>query len=164
MSWHNIWLADRQQQRRDTLAVWPWQPWWWKDGLWYPFPTPIPRIRLIDTWDAEAFKIPLQSGELLLGSSRNGVQVWLWGQIASPRGEPHELLEAWNGLREALHLSHDQAPGWLFLLRDEAQQQYVALRDCRPLRLQAAFADRVTLNYELLIHADVPTLQTTLPA
>jgi hypothetical protein len=155
--------ADADRQRADWNDVLLWRPALWRNGELYEFPRPVPVVRIHETWDAARFKVPLVDGDTLTGGSRNGLEIELRGQIVTAAADPLALLSALVALRDALHITGDDAKAWLFLLHDAAAETYRHVRGCSTMRFEYHLVDGHAVHYAAVLHADDPTIYDTAP-
>lgn len=131
----------------------------------YELPRPLPRLRLVDTWDSDRFKVPLRDGETRQGHSRNGVVITLSGDVLSHDGSlqlnEQSMFETLEDLRAALHVGGETERYRFYLYFDAETETYRHFRDCSTLKFEYDLSEPQRFHYELQIHAEDPTLYTT---
>lgn len=129
------------------------------------FPRPILVCRVHDSWDFLKLKIPRQDGELLAGSSRDGVDITIEGQVGSHTGElklsEELMLETLETLRAALHSSEDS--GYSLALYQSGSDEYRYFRRCLTSRFDFDLSSQRIYSYAVSIHAADPMLHDGLP-
>lgn len=126
------------------------------------FPRPVLTCRLLDAWDFEQMKVPLQNGDLLQGHSRQGVDIQLEGQIGSHSGalklsEP-EMLASLQTLRNWLSVDQSQGEYALVLFRDAAGTDHRFFKRCSTVRFECDLSNQHLYSYSATIHAADPQL------
>lgn len=138
-----------------------------RNGELYELPRPVPTLRVQETWHNERFKVPLRDGDLLVGHSRNGVDITLQGQVGSQAGElkldEGSMFAVLEALRAALHVTADSGKYWFFLYCDEASATFRHFRECSTVRFDYDLSDGHLFTYAAVIHAEDPTLYHTGP-
>ena len=151
--------ADRSLQSADW-SEFRFQPAIVRDDEVYRLPQPVTDFSLLDTWDSERFKTLLVDGDTVVGSTRNGVDLVLRGEIGSSPGETAadaaDLFEALAELRDRLHVGLDDARYRLYLIHDEAIGIYRYFQSCSTVRLDTDLTNSTVIRYHLTIHAEDP--------
>lgn len=157
--------ADRNLRFADW-AEFPFRPAIERDGDLYELPRPIASLVFNDVWDGERFKTLLVDGDTTVGTTRNGVNLTLKGEIGSV-GEtiltPGEMFELLAELRANLHVGPDDAKFRFFLYHDAETETYRFFESCTASRLKTDLSNPKSFRFELLIHADDPVLYDELP-
>lgn len=163
-------FADQlQSDRTRRLQDWgdmPFMPAVDRDGDVYELPRPVTQFSLKDTWDSERFKTLLVDGDTVVGSTRNGVDILLTGEIGSPAGEtvltPADLFTALAELRDKLHVGADDAKFRFFLVYDADNSVYRYFQSCSTVRLETDLSNSSVFQYRLVIHAEDPQIYDSL--
>ncbi len=133
-----------------------------RGGEFYELPRPITRFAFSDTWDSERFKTLLVDGDTVVGPTRNGVDIHLTGEIASPPGTtlwtPAEMFAALAELRANLHVGVDDDKYRFYLYRDVEAEIYRYFQACTTSRLETDLTNAAVFQYRLVIHADDPQI------
>ena len=136
-----------------------------KQGVYHELPGPITKLQIQDRWDWSRYKVLLEDGDGIAGTSRNGVEITIAGQIASQAGEvllqEEEMFEEIEQLRSLLDTSSEMKFSF-FLYRDESTNTYRYFENCSVSRFQYNLNRADLYSYTLLLHAENPVLQTTL--
>lgn len=137
-----------------------------RDGELYELPRPVLHFALKDTWDGERFKTLLVDGDTVVGSTRNGVDLSLTGEIGSPPDttllSPAEMFAALAELRTKLHVGADDAKYRFFLYHDAETETYRYFQSCTTVRLETDLSNAQVFRYQLVIHAEDPQIYDTL--
>lgn len=130
----------------------------------YEFPRPVPSVRVQDAWDFQALKVPLAAGDMLVGHSRQGVNLVIEGQY-QPAADTTEAdrFTALDTLRAAVHVGAADEKYELFLHYDEDAEEYRKFKNCSTVRFECELADSHRFAYRVVIHAEDPELYTTGP-
>ena len=130
----------------------------------FELPRPVTSLRLQDAWDFEQFKVPLADGDEVAGHSRQGVDVFLEGQIGTRAGAlkpgEAEMFAEIENLRSALHVGAPDEKYTLFLYHDSGTSTYRHLKSCSTVRLEYDLSDKHLFTYSAVIHAEDPVVYT----
>lgn len=136
-----------------------------RDGSLTELPRPIVSCRLHDAWDFQKLKVPRQDGDIIAGTSQDGVEIRIEGQIGSVSGElklsEEQMFEAVEELRAALQPVPDEA-GYELVLFRSSEGEARSLRHCTTIRLDVDFSSRHLFAYTLAIHAADPVIYSEL--
>ncbi|QDU41031.1 hypothetical protein Mal4_53960 [Maioricimonas rarisocia] len=139
----------------------------WRDDTLYELPRPIRSLRIQDEWDFQRFKVPLVDGDLTVGSSRDGVDIIVSGQIGSQSGELRlteaDMFSELEALRTALDRSAGDAPYHFFLYHDPGAETYRSFRECTTVRFEYDLSKQALFAYSAVIHAGDPTIYSDAP-
>jgi hypothetical protein len=165
MSLVNQLQADRQLRLTDWGDI-PFKPAVERGGEWYELPGPVTHFSLSDTWDGERFKTLLVDGDTVVGSTRNGVNLSLAGEISSPPGSalqgPSDLFAVLAELRDRLHVGSDDEKYRFYLYRDADAGTYRYFQSCTTIRLETDLSNSTAFQYRLMIHAEDPQIYDAL--
>ncbi len=158
--------ADRQLRLADWHEF-PLRPAVERGGEVYELPQPITNFAIKDSWDGERFKTLLVDGDTTVGTTRNGVDITLFGEIGSEAGDVAltraEMLAALEELRARLHVGLDDDKFRFYLYRDVESETYRFFESCTTTRLETDLTNPQAFRFELVIHADDPTIYEALP-
>ena len=139
----------------------------WRNSTLYELPRPVTLLRLQDSWDITRFKVPLAAGDIVAGTSRNGLDVAIEGQLAAQAGQPvageEQMFLELETLRTQLDVT-DPDTFELFLYHDSPSGTYRSLRGCTTLRFDYDLSSPRLFTYSIAIHAADPTIYTAAPA
>ena len=139
----------------------------YRNATLYELPRPILSLRVQDAWDFAQWKIPLRDGDTLAGHSRAGVDIAVDGSVGTQAGSlkstEQTMLEEIEALRAALDVDSANLPFDFFLFHDAATSTYRRFTDCSTVRFEFDLSSPQLFSYSLVIHAEDPTLYTTLP-
>ncbi|MFG0333627.1 MAG: hypothetical protein ACF8TS_09725 [Maioricimonas sp. JB049] len=139
----------------------------WRTGTLYELPRPIRSLRIQDEWDFQRFKVPLVAGDLTVGSSREGVDIIVSGQIGSQSGELRlteaDMFTELEALRSALNQAADDDPYEFFLYHDPGDATYRSFRDCTTVRFEYDLSNQALFTYSAVIHAGDPMIYAEAP-
>ncbi len=139
----------------------------YKNAALYELPRPVTSLRLRDGWDFERFKVPLASGESLVGHSRQGVAITLAGAIAFQAGtlktSEEQMFEELEDLRDAFSVTSSDEKYEFFLYHDATSGVYRKLQNCTTVKFEFDLSDENQLVYSAEIFADDPDILTSAP-
>ena len=154
-----------QADRNLRFADWgdlQFQPVIERDGELYDLPRPVFDISLKDTWDSERFKTLLFDGDTVVGSTRNGVDFSVTGEIGSPPDASPltsgELFAALLELQTKLHVGPDDAKYRFYFIRDAETSMYRYVQSCTTVRMETDLSNVAAFRYRIEIHAEDPTI------
>ena len=137
-----------------------------RDGEIYELPQPVTSLTCDDSWDSERFKTLLVDGDTTVGSTRNGIDIAVTGEIGQQAGDviltDAELFAALSELRDQLHVSPDGPKFRFYLHRDIESESFRFVEGCTAMKLETDMSQRQTMTYRLVIHADDPTIYAEL--
>lgn len=133
-----------------------------RSGTLYELPRPVSVLKLQESWDGERFKTLLVDGDTVVGSTRNGVEITLSGEIAS-QGDALTLTEAdmfaaIEELRSQVHVGADDQKYRFYLYHDSGTSTYRFFESCTTVRLETDLSDLAAFRYQLTIHAEDPVI------
>lgn len=133
-----------------------------RSGEFYELPRPVSSLTMQETWDADRFKTLLVDGDTVTGSTRNGVDITLTGELASQGGALNlseaEMFAALEELRTRLHVGGDAEKYRLYLYHDAASATYRYLDSCTTVRLETDLSKVAAFSYRVVIHAENPQI------
>ena len=133
-----------------------------RGGVLYELPRPISSLTLQETWDSERFKVLLVDGDQWAGTSRNGVDVTLAGELSSRAGaiqrSEAEMFAVLEELRNRLHVGESAAKYRFYLYHDADTATYRYLESCTTVRLETDLSKRAVFTYRVVIHAEDPVI------
>ena len=126
------------------------------------FPRPVTSFRVLDSWDFQQMKVPLQPGDQVEGHSKNGVSISLEGQIGSHSGtlklSEEEMLSTLDTIRTVLDVNQVSGKFVLVLFEDLQSDQFRYFQKCTTSRFEFDFSSKHIYSYAATIHASDPTL------
>jgi len=139
----------------------------YKNAQLYELPKPILSLKLQDSWNQEQFRVPLATGDVLVGHAQNGLTISVKGELHHTTGTPKAaelaLFDDLETLRAALSTSSPDERYELLLYHDDNAELYRRLVSCATLHFQFDFADQHRMVYGIEIHAEDPIIYTTAP-
>lgn len=133
-----------------------------RDGELYELPRPVPTLSLQETWDGEKYKTLLVDGDTIVGSTRNGVDITVSGEILSQAGElkltEAEMFAALEELRARVHVGDDDEKYRFYLYHDADSETYRYFQACTTVRLETDLSNLAAFTYRLVVHAEDPVL------
>ena len=158
-------LNDRQQRADDWYDTV--QPKVYVGTTLYEFPRPIRKLWFRDAWEFDRYKIPLKDGEVLAGQSRNGVRVFLEGQIAHHDSAEITTLAGMfdevETMRSQLDANETNGKYEFFFFHDSATPYYRKLKDCTTLKFEVNLTTKNLFSYSVEIHSDDAAVYTSAP-
>ncbi len=138
-----------------------------RSGSVYELPRPITTLRVQDAFDFAKWKVPLVTGDLVVGHTASGVDIAIEGQIASRAGQlqvtEEQMFLTLEGLRQAVQSSTTDDRYRFFLYFDPATNTYRSFRDCATVRFEYDLSQKQLFTYSLTVHASRPTIEATAP-
>ena len=133
----------------------------------FELPQPVTSVRVQDSFDFAKLKVPLISGDMLVGHASGGVDIAIEGQIGSHAGTlrltEEQMFLTLESLREAVHSSTPEDRYRLFLYFDPATATYRSFRECATVRFEYDLSRKQLFTYSLVVHASRPTIELTAP-
>lgn len=138
-----------------------------RDGELYELPRPVTHLSIQEAWDSERFKTLLVDGDTVVGSTRNGVEITLTGEIGSQAGmltlSETEMFAALEELRAQVHVGPDEDEKYRFYLyHDATTATYRYFQSCTTVRLETDLSNLKSFGYRLVIHAEDPVIYDAL--
>lgn len=153
--------ADRNVRAADWTVV-SVRPLIERDGTLYELPRPAWVVSLRDTWDGERFKTLLLDGDTVVGTTRNGVEITLRGELGAPPDgsawTPAQIFAALAELRTQLHVGPDGVKYRLWLDRDPGTGAGWYFSSCSTLRLETDVSNAAAVSYRVVVHAENPEM------
>ncbi len=133
-----------------------------RGGVLYELPRPISSLTLDETWDSERFKVLLVDGDTMTGTSRNGVDITLAGELSSRAGSLNrneaDMFAVLEELRSRLHVGGESEKYRFYLYHDAASETYRYLESCTTVRLETDLSQAAAFTYRVVIHAEDPVI------
>ncbi|RLS52603.1 MAG: hypothetical protein DWH91_16270 [Planctomycetota bacterium] len=138
-----------------------------RSGTVYELPRPITSLRVQDAFDFAKWKVPLVTGDLMVGHTASGVDIALEGQIASQAGQlrltEEQMFLTLEQLRQTVQSTTPEDRYRLFLYYDPASATYRSFAECATVRFEYDLTHKSLFTYTLTVHASRPSIETTAP-
>jgi len=138
-----------------------------RDSILYELPRPVSLVKMTDIWDFERFKVPLSSGDSLLGQSLHGVEIILEGNLGSQGGTlkltEQQMFDEIDTLRTKLDVTAATSLFEFFLYHDTSSATYRKFKKCSGLKFEWDLSNEALFSFAAVIHASDTKIYTTAP-
>jgi hypothetical protein len=150
--------------------AWTWEPAIYKGGTLFELPKPVKSLVVKHGWHFETTKVPLADGQFTDGHSKQGVSIFVQGELGSEVGVGNlttaqlqfERLEAWTTRLDVVSAGTDK---YEFVIWNDKSSVYRKYKDvsCVDLTFDIGDDKHVIHPYTINLFAEDPTIYTTAP-
>ncbi|TWT35052.1 hypothetical protein KOR42_52680 [Thalassoglobus neptunius] len=137
-----------------------------RSGTLTELPRPVVNFRVLDSWDYQKLKVPLQDGEHVQGHSRDGTMINIEGQIGMHSGQPRlsesDMLASLDETRNVLDVNAESGSFRFILFRNQSNGTYRYFEECCATRFEFDLSNHSLYTYSVSIYAANPLLHESL--
>ena len=133
-----------------------------KGGVLSELPRPISSFRILERWDSKTLKVPLLTGDIQTGVSRNGIDLVIDGEYGIKNdivfvGE-QQMHAEYQAIRNLVDTNADDADLEVLVSHLETLTSGYLFKRCRVAKFETDFSNPHIYEYQLVLHAGDPVM------